>query len=128
MRWLRNVNGYTPDDPAGTGGITTVQQGAWTRNIQAQPTLAPRSFDAYVVGGTSSNTVTVEIHGSNSPLASIGSNTLIGTISIVLGAANSNGVTGYGRLPDLAAVPYDFVCQNVTAIPSGTLYTMMGGV
>ena len=128
MKWLRDVNGYTPDDPLGTGGVTTVQQGKWTRTIQAQPTVTPRSFDAYVIGGTSGNTVTVEIHASNSPLISIGSDTLIGTITISLGTANSNGVTGYSRIPDLSAVPYDYVCQNVTAIPSGALYTMMGGV
>ena len=93
-----------------------------------------RGFGAQASGGTAGQTVTLEFHSwfDNTDNAVAGdSATLVGTLTLTIGSAYSGGtITAKGKIPDLTALPWDYVGVYCTQIGTGgiTAYPMMGGV
>ena len=93
-----------------------------------------RSFGAQASGGTAGQTVTLEFHSwfDTTDAAVAGdAATLVGTLTLTIGSAYSGGtITAKGKVPDLIALPWDYVGVYCTQIGTGgiTAYPMMGGV
>ncbi len=83
-------------------------------------------------GGTAGQTATLEFHAAPTEnlVPSAGdAATLVGSLTLTIGTADSFGVTARGKLPDLSGLPNDWAWVIVTAIGTGgiTLYPVMGG-
>ena len=119
---------------SGQRGFTATGAGEWMLvNQQPGYSMEARSLVLETTGGTVGQTVTVEFHSwpdNNTPPVAGDTNTLLGTCTITIGSTYANGITGKDKVPDVSAIPYQFVAAYCTQIGTGgiTAYPMMGGV